>query len=324
MKTKKSLAVLLSVVMLAVMLTGCGMNKEKAIKQMEQALHAGYDLQSGKMTAQMSAEVSLGADAIPMELTMEGTFKDQMQTMAVKTTGEIMGMPMDTEAYLLDGYSYTLDTESGKYIKMPSGTANLDFQKLMMLGEEEMVDLYIAGAQADENFAFTEEEKGLRVQFTMPPEQLESMKDVMSSIMIDELLPAIEQEMRDNVMRELEPVIADKEENETEKEQEMFQEIIDQQIEMMIEIERRMFQSIEIGAMSFDMLVEGDVINDQSVQMELSFDMKNIFEEMQLNVEGTTPESYTMKVDIHSLIENRNEDIQIEMPDLSDANLIEE
>lgn len=323
-KLKKSFALFVSVVMVAALLTGCGMNKGKAIGQMEEALRVNSDLQSGRLSAEISGEVALGADAIPIEMTMEGSFKDQLQTMAVKTSGEIMGMPMDTEAYQLDGYSYTLDPDSGKYIKTASATAGLDLQKLMTLNQDEMVDLYVQGAQADENFAFAEEEKGLRVQFTMPAEQLASMNDVMSSIMIDELLPVIEQQMRENVMRQLAPAIDEKKENETQKEQEMFQELIDQQIEMIVEMERRMFQSLEIGALSCDLLIEDGVINDQSIHMELSFDMKSVMEEMKLNVEGTLPESYTMNMDIHSLIENRNEDIQIEMPDFSDANLLEE
>ena len=35
----------------------------------------------------------------------------------------------------------------------------MDYQKLLTLGQEEMVDLYIEGAKAAEDFAFSEEEK---------------------------------------------------------------------------------------------------------------------------------------------------------------------
>ena len=323
MKMKQKLAVVLTAALMIVTMAGCGMNKEKAIEQMEQALRTGYDLQSGKMSAQMSAEVALGADTIPMELTMEGSFKDQLQTMAMKTSGEIMGMPIDTETYQLDGYSYTLDTESGKYIKMPSATAGIDYQKLMTLGQEEMVDLYVQGAQADENFAFTEEEKGLRVQFTMPAEQLVGMKDAMSSMMIDELLPTMEQQLRENVQSQMDTVLAMLPEEQT-IDQEQLDALIDQQIAAIVEMEKQLFQTLEIGALSCDLLIEDGVINDQSIQMELSFNLKGLVEALGVTDTTQVPETCTMKMDIHSLIENRNEDIQIEMPDLSDANILGE
>ena len=69
---------------MAVALTGCGMNKEKAIEQMGQALTDSSVIESGRLTGEISGTISLGADSIPMELTMEGAFKDQMQTMAMK------------------------------------------------------------------------------------------------------------------------------------------------------------------------------------------------------------------------------------------------
>lgn len=58
MKTKKITAVVLSMVMLLTLLTGCGMNKEKAIEQMGEALNAGYEMNSGKISAQMNAQVT--------------------------------------------------------------------------------------------------------------------------------------------------------------------------------------------------------------------------------------------------------------------------
>ena len=81
---------------MAVALTGCGMNKEKAIEQMGQALTDSSVIESGRLTGEISGTISLGADSIPMELTMEGAFKDQMQTMAMKMSGEVMGNPLDT------------------------------------------------------------------------------------------------------------------------------------------------------------------------------------------------------------------------------------
>lgn len=75
---------------MAVVLTGCGMNKEKAIEQMGQALTDSSVIESGRLTGEISGTISLGADSIPMELTMEGAFKDQMQTMAMKMSGEVM------------------------------------------------------------------------------------------------------------------------------------------------------------------------------------------------------------------------------------------
>lgn len=58
--------------------------------------------------------------------------------------------------------------------------------------------------------------------------------------------------------------------------------------------------------------------------MELSFNLKGLVEALGVTDTTQVPETCTMKMDIHSLIENRNEDIQIEMPDLSDANILGE
>lgn len=186
---------------MAVALTGCGMNKEKAIEQMGQALTDSSVIESGRLTGEISGTISLGEDSIPMELTMEGAFKDQMQTMAMKMSGEVMGNPLDTETYQLDGKTYTLDPTTGGYIESPSATAGMDYQQLMTLGQAEMAQLYIDGATAAEDFAFTEEENGLRVSFTMPTEQLGQMQQQISSLMTDELLPALEEQMRQSVSR---------------------------------------------------------------------------------------------------------------------------
>ena len=51
------------------------MNKEKAIEQMGEALNAGYEMNSGKISAQMNAQVTLGEDSIPMELAINGAVK---------------------------------------------------------------------------------------------------------------------------------------------------------------------------------------------------------------------------------------------------------
>ena len=88
----------------------------------------------------------------------------------MKMSGEVMGNPLDTETYQLDGKTYTLDPTTGGYIESPSATAGMDYQQLMTLGQAEMVQLYIDGATAAEDFAFAEEENGLRVSFTMPTE----------------------------------------------------------------------------------------------------------------------------------------------------------
>ena len=224
---------------MAVALTGCGMNKEKAIEQMGQALTDSSVIESGRLTGEISGTISLGADSIPMELTMEGAFKDQMQTMAMKMSGEVMGNPLDTETYQLDGKTYTLDPTTGGYIESPSATAGMDYQQLMTLGQAEMVQLYIDGATAAEDFAFTEEENGLRVSFTMPTEQLGQMQQQISSLMTDELLPALEEQMRQSVSEQMDALLASMGGAEAlQVDQAQLDALIDQQVQMVMEMER--------------------------------------------------------------------------------------
>lgn len=86
-KTHRWLGCFLTTLLLCLLLCSCGMNKEKAIEQMRQALLTSSTMESGKLSAQMTAQVELGADSIPMELSIEGEFQDQLQTMAMQIGG---------------------------------------------------------------------------------------------------------------------------------------------------------------------------------------------------------------------------------------------
>ena len=248
---------------MAVALTGCGMNKEKAIEQMGQALTDSSVIESGRLTGEISGTISLGADSIPMELTMEGAFKDQMQTMAMKMSGEVMGNPLDTETYQLDGKTYTLDPTTGGYIESPSATAGMDYQQLMTLGQAEMVQLYIDGATAAEDFAFTEEENGLRVSFTMPTEQLGQMQQQISSLMTDKLLPALEEQMRQSVSEQMDALLASMGGAEAlQVDQAQLDALIDQQVQMVMEMERQLFESLQINGLSCCLLYTSDAADE--------------------------------------------------------------
>ena len=84
MKTQRWIGCFLTTLLLCLLLCSCGMNQEKAIEQMRQALLTSSTMESGKLSAQMTAQVELGADSIPMELSIEGEFQDQLQTMAMQ------------------------------------------------------------------------------------------------------------------------------------------------------------------------------------------------------------------------------------------------
>ena len=129
-KTHRWFGCFLTTLLLCLLLCSCGMNKEKAIEQMRQALLTSSTMESGKLSAQMTAQVELGADSIPMELSIEGEFQDQLQTMAMQIGGELLGQPIQTQTYQKDGFSYTLDEASGNYVKMPAATAGLDYRQL--------------------------------------------------------------------------------------------------------------------------------------------------------------------------------------------------
>ena len=326
MKTQRWLGCFLTVLMLCLLLCSCGMNQEKAIEQMRQALLTSSTMESGKLSAQMTAQVELGADSIPMELAIEGEFQDQLQTMAMQISGEIMGQPIQTQTYQKDGFSYTLDEASGNYIKMPAATAGLDYRQLATLGQDKMAEVYVEAAKQAQDFTFTEEEKGLRVQFTMPQEQLDAMQQQMSSMMNDQLLPAMEQQLRTTVQQQVDQMLESMGQGQAlEVDREQLQALIDQQVQMVLEMERKLFGSLKIGSLSCDMLIEGKEINDQTIRMELEFALKELVAALQ--PDGTEleqlPESCKLSMEIHSLIQQRNEEFAIEMPDLSQAVSIE-
>lgn len=326
MKTQRWLGCFLTTLLLCLLLCSCGMNQEKAIEQMRQALLTSSTMESGKLSAQMTAQVELGADSIPMELAIEGEFQDQLQTMAMQISGEIMGQPIQTQTYQKDGFSYTLDEASGNYIKMPAATAGLDYRQLATLGQDKMAEVYAKAAEQAQDFTFTEEEKGLRVQFTMPQEQLDAMQQQMSSMMNDQLLPAMEQQLRTTVQQQVDQMLESMGQGQAlEVDKEQLQALIDQQVQAVLEMERKLFDSLKIGSLSCDMLIEGKEINDQTIRMELEFALKELVAALQ--PDGTEleqlPESCKLSMEIHSLIQQRNEEFAIEMPDLSQAVSIE-
>lgn len=311
---------------MAIALTGCGMNKEKAIEQMGQALSSASVIQSGRLTGEISGEIALGADSIPMELTMEGAFKDQMQTMAMKMSGEVMGNSFDTETYQLDGKTYTLDPSTGGYLEAPAATAGMDYQQLMTLGQDEMVELYIDGVTAAEDFAFTEEENGLRVSFTMPSEQLGQMQQQISSLMTDELLPALEEQMRQSVSEQMDALLASMGGTEAlQIDQAQLDALIDQQVQMVLEMERQLFESLQLNGLSCDMLITDGVINNQTVMMQMEFALRELVDSLagNLGVTGTdtssVPESCSLDMQIHAVITDRDQEIEIDFPDFGAA-----
>ena len=322
-KTHRWLGCFLTTLLLCLLLCSCGMNKEKAIEQMRQALLTSSTMESGKLSAQMTAQVELGADSIPMELSIEGEFQDQLQTMAMQISGELMGQPIQTQTYQKDGFSYTLDEASGNYVKMPAATAGLDYRQLATFGQDKMVEVYVEAAKQAQDFAFTEEEKGLRVQFTMPQEQLDTMQ--MSSMMNDQLLPAMEQQLRTTVQQQVDQMLESMGGQALEVDKEQLQALIDQQVQMVLEMERKLFDSLKIGSLSCDMLIEDKEINDQTIRMELEFALKELVATLQPDSTELEqlPESCKLSMEIHSLIQQRNEEFAIEMPDLSQAVSIE-
>lgn len=324
MKTQRWIGCFLTTLLLCLLLCSCGMNQEKAIEQMRQALLTSSTMESGKLSAQMTAQVELGADSIPMELSIEGEFQDQLQTMAMQIGGELMGQPIQTQTYQKDGFSYTLDEASGNYVKMPAATAGLDYRQLATFGQDKMVEVYVEAAKQAQDFAFTEEEKGLRVQFTMPQEQLDTMQQ-MSSMMNDQLLPAMEQQLRTTVQQQVDQMLESMGGQALEVDKEQLQALIDQQVQMVLEMERKLFDSLKIGSLSCDMLIEDKEINDQTIRMELEFALKELVATLQPDSTELEqlPESCKLSMEIHSLIQQRNEEFAIEMPDLSQAVSIE-
>lgn len=106
---------------------------------------------------------------------------------------------------------------------------------------------------------------------------------------------------------------------------EQLQALIDQQVQMVLEMERKLFDSLKIGSLSCDMLIEDKEINDQTIRMELEFALKELVATLQPDSteQEQLPESCKLSMEIHSLIQQCNEEFAIEMPDLSQAVSIE-
>lgn len=257
---------------------------------------------------------------------MEGAFKDQVQTMAMKMSGEVMGNRSIPRPISWTARPTPSTRPPAGYIESPSATAGMDYQQLMTLGQAEMVQLYIDGATAAEDFAFTEEENGLRVSFTMPTEQLGQMQQQISSLMTDELLPALEEQMRQSVSEQMDALLESMGGAEAlQVDQAQLDALIDQQVQMVMEMERQLFESLQINGLSCDMLITDGVINDQTVGMQMEFALRDLVDSLagSLGVTGTdtstVPESCGLDMQIHAVIADRNQEIEIDFPDFGAA-----
>lgn len=94
---------------------------------------------------------------------------------------------------------------------------------------------------------------------------------------------------------------------------------------MVMEMERQLFESLQINGLSCDMLITDGVINDQTVGMQMEFALRDLVDSLagSLGVTGTdtstVPESCGLDMQIHAVIADRNQEIEIDFPDFDAA-----
>lgn len=105
--------------------------------------------------------------------------------------------------------------------------------------------------------------------------------------------------------------------------QDQLDALIEQQIAAVVEMEKQLFNSLKISGINCDMLIENGVINDQTMKMDMEFALKGLVEALGVTETADIPETCALSMEIHSLIENRNEDIEVEMPEFTSENVQE-
>ena len=157
----------------------------------------------------------------------------------------------------------------------------------------------------------------------MPQEQLEGMQQSMSSMMIDDVIPAMEEQMRASVKEQVNAMMESMQLDPETMSQDQLDALIEQQIAAVVEMEKQLFNSLKISGINCDMLIENGVINDQTLKMDMEFALKGLVEALGVTETTDIPETCALSMEIHSLIENRNEDIEIEMPEFTSENVQE-
>ena len=160
----------------------------------------------------------------------------------------------------------------------------------------------------------------------MPTEQLGQMQQQISSLMTDELLPALEEQMRQSVSEQMDALLESMGGAEAlQVDQAQLDALIDQQVQMVMEMERQLFESLQINGLSCDMLITDGVINDQTVGMQMEFALRDLVDSLagSLGVTGTdtstVPESCGLDMQIHAVIADHNQEIEIDFPDFGAA-----
>mgnify|MGYP002576829573 CR=1 FL=1 len=145
-------------------------------------------------------------------------------------------------------------------------------------------------------------------------------------MMTDELLPALEEQMRQSVSEQMDVLLESMGGAEAlQVDQAQLDALIDQQVQMVMEMERQLFESLQINGLSCDMLITDGVINDQTVGMQMEFALRDLVDSLagSLGVTGTdtstVPESCGLDMQIHAVIADRNQEIEIDFPDFGAA-----
>ena len=145
-------------------------------------------------------------------------------------------------------------------------------------------------------------------------------------MMTDELLPALEEQMRQSVSEQMDALLESMGGTEAlQVDQAQLDALIDQQVQMVMEMERQLFESLQINGLSCDMLITDGVINDQTVGMQMEFALRDLVDSLagSLGVTGTdtstVPESCGLDMQIHAVIADRNQEIEIDFPDFGAA-----
>ena len=146
------------------------------------------------------------------------------------------------------------------------------------------------------------------------------MQQGIQSMMNDEVLPAMEEQMRSSLTEQVNAQLAALG---TEVDKTQMDALIEQQIQMIMEMERKLFSSLKIGGLYCDMLIEDGVINDQTIKMQMELPIRELVEIMGAAAgeeSAQIPESCGLDMEIHSLIQERNTDFEIEMPQFTEEN----
>lgn len=314
-------ALLLSLAVFAVSLSGCKMTEEKAVQLYKDSFDKNSTIESGDIAMNLTGAIILddaGEDQFSAKLS--GSMQDKWKTYAFQIAGSAMGQNIDMEICMKDGSIYTKSAGDEKYSKTTTAkSTGLSYDQLLSLGGPDIKNLFINAIGTAQDLSFVESNGNTVLTYSLSKENLAAIEGALRTMILDQVLPKMEDQIRTTAKEEVKKSIPYEL---SAADQKTMDDTVEQQVAAIIAIERELFNSLRFDsvAMEATMDKQGFAIG-QKVDMKASFDIKAMGKA--LGAEAMTlglPENCSLTLTMDYTVNNLNKAAPVKLPEFTSEN----